>query len=507
MTMDPSLDTNEDASSARGLGSPHWLAVLFAAEVLALTAFNAPNERFTRFAYWDSGSDLTIQALLTRGLRPTIDFGYIYGLLPVLINRLWQGLFGATPVACRGAKLVCNLALAWGLGRFAVSARVGLAGVALIAVALPDMLLTSTFVLVHSLEHALLVNALALQAGGRRGAALALVTVCLFVKPSMGYVYGLLLLVAILAHERDRWRRAITPAAATGLVLACLLSAVYGVRPLLTTVLPGKGLEVYNQSGHGFFHGAGRAFWLIPGGGLRDYLRYEVGSWIVGSVVLVAGGLLALARIARRRGTLDDEIVLTCAIMHATFVLFFFGNRWTWPYYYVVLILGLAAMAARGKRHALLVAMVAALVLIGSKVKFETTARLWRSDSSSVETLGLWAAPEERAEWNKVLELARGQGPVVLLAAVEGAALLTPTVFEPPAGAYFVPGHPMPAEVRRKAELLANARTIITARPRGDPGRGGYDRWPEIAAALDGCEVVWEGDLFLVERRIRPPAR
>jgi hypothetical protein len=65
----------------------------------------------------------------------------------------------------------------------------------------------------------------------------------------------------------------------------------------------------------------------------------------------------------------------------------------------------------------------------------------------------------------------------------------------------------MPAEVRRKAELLANARTIITARPRGDPGRGGYDRWPEIAAALDGCEVVWEGDLFLVERRIRPPAR
>jgi hypothetical protein len=486
--------------------SPWRLAILFAAEVVAVMAFNTPNERFTRFAYCDSGSDLTIPFLIAQGMRPTVDFGYIYGLLPLLIDRLWQSVFGVTPAACRGAALVCNLAFACGLARFAASARVGITGIALIVVSLPDMLLNSTLVLVHVLEPALLVNALAYQVLGRRGAALALATTCVFVKPSMGYVYGSVLLVAITLDDRDRRYRVLAPAVITGLILAALLALVYGVRPLLTTLLPGGGLEVYRLSGHGFFRGAGRAFWIIPGGGLRDYLRYEVGSWIAGTLLLVSCGLFALLRLARRHGTRNDEIVLTCAFVHATFVLLFFGNRWSWTYYYAVLILGVAALVSRGKGYAAAVAVLAVLVLVGGKVKLEMTARLWRTDRASAETLELWASPQEQAEWRKALELVRGRHPVVLLAGVEGAALLRPDVFESPVGSYFVPGHAVPAEIKRKAELVAGAEMIVTARPQGDPGRGGYDSWPEIHKALDGCEVVWEGDLFLVERRIRPPS-
>jgi hypothetical protein len=348
--------------------------MFFAVEVAVLTAFNTPNERFTRFAYCDSGSDLTIQALIARGLRPTIDFGYIYGLLPVWINSLWQAVFGTSPSACRGASFVCNLALAWGLARFSSSAHVGLVGIALIAAALPDMLLTSTLVLVHALEHALLVNALALQAAGRRGPALALATACLFVKPSMAFVYGFLLLIAIATNERGHWRRSLAPAVVTGLTLAAMLATVYGIRPLLTTLLPGNGLEVYKQSGHGFFHGSGRAFWVIPGGGLRDYLRYEVGSWIAGSIVLVGGGLSALVRAIRRETKRNDEVILTCAVMHVAFVLLFFGNRWSWTYYYAVLILGVAALAAHGTRQAIVVGLLTVLVVVGCKVKLEMTA-------------------------------------------------------------------------------------------------------------------------------------
>ena len=68
-----------------------------------------------------------------------------------------------------------------------------------------------------------------------------------------------------------------------------------------------------------------------------------------------------------------------------------------------------------------------------------------------------------------------------------------------------MPGHPLPVEVRRKAEQIARAETVVVARANGDPTRGGYDAWPEIAAALEGFEVVWQGPLFRVERKVRRP--
>src|SRR5262249_42727889 len=155
-------------------------------------------------------------------------------------------------------------------------------------------------------EPALLVHALALQARGRRGAALALATAGGFVKPSMPYLYGFVLLVSVVAADRARAWKTLVPAALTGPALASLLGTVYGLGPLFHTLLPGAGLEVYRQNGYGFFRGAGRSFWLIPGGGPRDYLRYEVGSWLAGTLVLALGGLAAAARMVRGRGTRND---------------------------------------------------------------------------------------------------------------------------------------------------------------------------------------------------------
>jgi hypothetical protein len=243
----------------------------------------------------------------------------------------------------------------------------------------------------------------------------------------------------------------------------------------------------------------------LPGGTLRDYLRYEVGAWLTGSAVLVIGGLDALGRLARPRGDRIDEVVATCAALHAGFVVLFFGNRVSWQYYYVILIAGLAAMAGRGRPwwdwRKLAVGLVAVLTLVGSKVKFETTARLWRTDTPSAATFGLWASPAERDEWLTVLDLCLGHGPAALLARVEGGAALAPSVFERPETAYLVPGHPVPAEVTRKARQLARSATVVRVRPRGDPARGGYERWPEIAETLRVFETAWEGEFFEVARR------
>jgi hypothetical protein len=484
------------------------LAALFIAEVVALTLLQAPNELFFRFAFGDSGTSLTIDDLVRRGFRPAIDFGYIYGLLPLLINHIGFAVLGTSPRTCWWATLLCDIALAWGLARFATAQRIGWVGVALLVVAMPDLLRSSYDVLVQALEPALLVHALAEQARGRRDRALALATAAVFVKPSMAYVFGLYLLVAtLLTIERRQpraWLRALGPALLTGMILALVLAAVYGARPLFRTLIPTAGIEVYRQSRFGFFHGTGRDFWYRPGAGLRGYFRYEIGYWLAGTFVLIGGGIESLVRLARKvppKVAHNDEVVLGCAWLHVLFVTLFFGHRFSWKYYHSLFLLGLAALVPRGRRHAVVVVVLAALVLYTDKAWVQALADDWRVRAPSATTLGLWATREDQEEWARVLELTRGERPV-LMAECEGVTLLFPR-FAPPMGAYFVPGHPLPVEIRRKAAQLASATLIVKV---GPPGDRRFDRWPELVAALDGCEPVWEGKLYQVYRRVRPPS-
>ena len=281
------------------------LTVLLSIEVLAVAAFQAPFLRFDRFAIFDSGGELAIQDLIRRGFKPAVDFGYLYGLLPLLLSRLWYGLAGLTPGAYRVQVLVCMIVSAWGLARFAVYRRVGPVGVLLIVAAVPDLMLVTYVSLVQVLEQALLINALAEQARGRRATAFALLTACTFVKPSLAFVQGLAVVIAIVAAHRrsDRfaWAREIRPALITWAVLAAILSVSFGPVPLVKTYLPLTGMAVYRLGNFGFFGGIGRDFWLLPHAGLRDYFRYEVGFWMLGTAVLIGAALVGLRRFGTRR--------------------------------------------------------------------------------------------------------------------------------------------------------------------------------------------------------------
>ena len=402
--------SGEPSATATAVGTEprpwetRWLAGFFIAEVVALTFLQAPNELFFRFAFSDSGTSLTIDDLVRRGFRPTIDFGYIYGLLPLLINRVWFAVLGASPWACWWAILVCNVVMAWGLARFAAAQRVGWVGVALLALAMPDLLRSSYDVLVQALEPALLVHALAEQARRRRDRALALVTAAAFVKPSMSYIFGLYLLVAtaLTIDRRDvaAWRRALGPALVTGATLALVLAAVYGVRPLVHTLIPTAGIEVYRQSHFGFFHGTGRDFWYRPGAGLRGYFRYEIGYWLAGTFVLIGGGLESLVRMMRRGATKvahNDEVVLGCALLHVTFVTLFFGHRFSWKYYHCLFLLGLAALVPRGRRHALVIAVLAAMVLVTDKAWVQALVHDWRAGRRARRPLASGQPPRTAA--------------------------------------------------------------------------------------------------------------
>jgi hypothetical protein len=468
----------------------------------------SPAERFLRYIAFDSSVDLTMQDLMARGFRPAVDFGCIYGLLPLLINRAWYGVAGLSPGAFRAEVVLGTCLTAWGMARFARARRVGPAGLALIILAMPDVLFPSYSTIVHVLEPALLVHGLAEQASGRRATALALATASCFVKPAMGYVYGLSLLIAIAAASkgqgRSYWLRSLGPAAAVAAVLATILAAAFGVGAVVEQLIPLKGSAVYRLGRFGFFHGLGREFWILPGAGVWEYFRYEVGFWLLGSLWLVWGGITALVRLSRGESTVeearDDEVVACCATLHAVFVTCFFGLRTSWTYYFSILILGLAARAKGSRTRVAVAWCLAALLLVNDRSKLLETYRGWALAAPSRVTLGLWATPAERAEWGRVLELTRGEQPA-LLAAIDGSVSLLPS-FAPPAAAYFCPGLTLPVEARRKADQLASARLIVAV---VRPDWEGFTLWPELAAALDGCELLFEGTTFRVYRRFRPP--
>ena len=490
-----------DRSRSAGWRGEAALTAWFVAVVLAVGLMKLPEALgFAKFAWHDSGVDLTIQSLLDRGLRPTVDFGYIYGLLPLLVNRRVYDLAGRSAEASVSASMVMNLILAWGLARFARGARVGPAGVVLISAAVPDLMRSSTFVLMHVLEQTLLVHALAEQSRGRRDRALALATACAFTKPSMAYVYGAILMAAIARGAWGRgwraWLRELRPAIAVGAGLAVVLGGTFGLGPLLATLTPGAGLAVYREGGYGFFRGDGRLFWWRPGAGLMGYLRFEVGFWLAGTACLLGGGLVAARRVWLGRGTGGDEMAATCAALHAAFVGVFFGNRWSWMYYFAVLVLGLAAIGGRGRRSTWLVGALAAMLLFSDKAHLQRLRQAWRDQRPNFITAGLWAGGRERADWIGVTSRL-GPGRVAFLAEEEGLTMLMPR-FGPPEGAYFVPGHPLPAEVNRKAKQVAEARRVVVVGPRGLEN---FARWPALTRAFDGLVLEWHRGEFWLYRR------
>ncbi len=507
---DPAAPTSP-ARPDPGMGDRRWvlwLTIFFSTEVLAVAVFQDPLVRFDRFAIFDSGGELAIQDMLRRGYQPTVDFGYQYGLLPLLLGRLWYGVAGLTPVAFRAEAMACMILSAWGLARFAVYRRVGPVGVVLIAAAIPDLMLVSYLTLVQILEQALLVSALAEQARGRHRAALALLTACVFVKPALAFVQGLAVVIAIVAANRRFNRVALArdfgPSLITAVVLAAILAVGFGPVAVARTCLPLTGMEAYRLANFGFFFGIGRDFWLLPHAGLRDYFRYEVGFWLLGTAFLVSGALFGLRRLARGDSSDNqaggDEIVATCAVVHIVFVVFLFGHRTNWLYSLPMLILGLAALASRGRRHRAVLWVLAALLLVSDRSKAVDILRRWRTDAPSAATLNLWADSVERAEWQQAQELTRGRQPV-LVAMCDGGALLIPGFASPSVG-YLIPGIVLPVEVERKAAQLATAPMIIAA---ASPWPG-LEVWPALAATLDGCELVMEGRFLRVYRRVAPPA-
>jgi hypothetical protein len=484
---------------------------MYALEVITIAVLRIPHDLgLFMFAFGDRGSWLAVQYLTAHGYRPTIDFGYPYGLLPIAVGRAWFGLFGLTPVAFNIAMVTGGVAMAWGMARFASAMCLSRAGQILIIVALPIAIQSSLPSLSHLLEAVLLCLALGEHSRGNRGAALALTTAACFAKAALGYLYGFLLIVLIV---RDGWRdsrprmdwialrRTLTPAAVAGSLLIAILGSLYGLRPLMASLLPMNGLKIYRALHFGFFTPWSRTFWNPRGGSIANYFATFAPFWIGSTVSLAIAGLWAGWRLwpsvredqsSRNR----DEIIFCCAVLQTLFVLFIFGPPSSWTYYPYVLVIGLAASSLLSQGAATIVIGLAAVAFVAQVVSVSTAAAEWKILAPSSVTAGLWSDEGERAEWLTVEHLIAGHRTVAVGVA-GGASILFPD-FEKPIGAYLAPAAAMPVEIERSIERIKAAEMVV--RPASESIGDPVSFWPELTRTLDQLDVVWKGRFYQVCR-------
>ncbi len=477
------------------------LFVLFASELILIAAIRQPqNMYFGSFAFCDPGSNLTLQFLVSHGYRPAVDFGYPYGLLPILIGRLWFALFGATPYSYQAAILFGDLIIAWALAAVVARLRLGAIGLAIAIIALGFAVQTMYPALTHAVEAVLLCCALAEQARGARSPALAFASAAIFAKPSMGYVYSALL-VLLIAHDlwradapAKRWLHAFAPAAITSGALAALLTLIYGPIPFARTILPLEGLATYRNEHFGVL-GSGRQFW-DPGLSWLYYIVDFAGFWLLGGVFLIVCGALAMRQMSRAAAvevSRKQEIVVTCALLHLAFVMVFFGNQWSWIYYSYFLVIGVAAAADGGGQLRKRIARALCVLALTSWIAPGFFLyRWWTTMAPSAVTAGLWATADERGEWENVIVLAKGKRAVLL--DTKGAAELMFGVFEAPTTMYLDFGLMKPREIQRKLAQIAGAQLVVVP-VGGEPPCFGVPAGP-FQNALARFSPVLKGKFF-----------
>ncbi len=473
---------------------------LFGLETLLIVVAEQPlNLTFYNFAFHDEGSNLTVHYLLSHGLRPTLDFGYPYGLFALIVNRLLP----SGPYVFQFAMMVVAISISYALAVFAAALELKRSAIVLIVCAMPFAVMGLYWNYAHGLEAALLSNGIAQHARGRRGTALAFATAAVFAKPALGYVYGLILVIAILSDHRKRGLPAvaflneIAPAAITGIALTTILAFSFGLEPLMHTIIPWTGMAGYRYLHHGILR-AGKSLWYYRGVSLGHYATSVSGFYLLGTAVLVLAGGVAMLRIVRGEpGGRSNEMVVTCAVLHAVFICALYGGVSSWEYYSYILLLGLAAAATLGTMLARVAWALAAIAVLGQKSTVSAIAYACRTTHRSPAISDLWVSPSEEDEWRQVRRLAAGRRSIVVSSA--GAAFEFAPEVAPPVALYLMPGNSCPSEITRESAAIEQADLVIMP---DYPGFVDWSLWfPEISAAVARLHIVWHGPHFEVLER------
>jgi len=421
------------------------------------------------FSFYDPGTTIKGDILLAKNYVPTIDFGYTHGLIPLAFGRAVFAVFGRTPFTYLGVTFFLELLMAGALARILIALKLPRRSIFIFLAALPIAIMPAYLTFTHPLEALLLLMALADHAEGKRHNALATLALCIFVKPSMAYVYGLFLTIVILTRRADVWAvrvRNFVPAILTFFVAFGGLALLYGVAPVLHTLLPLTGAKTYAATNFGFFTPSGRAFWWTPH--LIDYVCSPVGIWLI-AVLGSLGIALALLTPKSWRGILPSwmnarifahamrsEILLTVVGLHGAFLIGFYGWTGSWTYYSYMPMLALAILVALFPLHRVVFAAILGLTLLGHTQHLQWSINDWRTKPRTDD--GLFVYSDKLEEWNKFRGLVAGR-PTLLM--THGYIPNLPANIQLPDAWFPEPGIPTPAEIRRVQKQIEEAECII----------------------------------------------
>jgi hypothetical protein len=455
-----------------------------------------------RFYFGDSAWIYTVNLLLNEGKIPTKDFAFFYGLSILLFDKLWFGIFGWTPWALLYLYIIGIALSIIGVIRIVTSLDIGRLGSFIIVIASPMIVNAGHLLLspVHILEPVFLIHALVAQLRGRYTTALVLVTLAAFVKPSLAYVFGLLLVLQVILgglsapvpplRQRVLW---LLPAAVVALILSLIVISYFGWEPYLWTQVPLNAGKAYADFNFGFFYGIGRELWKPEPWTPAHYFFTIAGAWLVASIVLLIGTVVSL----RYWYTSAARLIFTCGILHIIFVFFLFGNQWSWIYYPYLLFIGAAVALDQAVRFgnsivhylAIIAGMLISVFLLFVVVFFWASingVELWLSHQRYVHAGGLYADSDDARVWAKVLELAQTKR-VMVLNRTNAAHIFSPPV-DGPRVWVLIRAVAAPGEIERIRDQLAAADVIVKPHWHDND----LMSWPEFAPLLQEFQLLHE---------------
>jgi hypothetical protein len=274
-----------------------WLGIWLILAVVTIISFIFfyPRNINPAVLFDDTTAGLKVDYLISKGFIPEVDFAYNYGLFPLIVGNIWYEIFGRTPQAFCGLMLLFDLLTVAAMAKIAFLADLKFIGIIFLAVTIPFSLLYSNGInLVHVMEPFFICLALSEQLAGRKQYALVALIFGWFTKPSMPIVYIFFLL---LTYFFDLYTKKISVrnfiyqlrfSFLTFVALIVLVSIDFGIAPILSSLIPLNGSQVYKDAEyHGFFSDTGRNFWGPSGAKITYYLGDEAGLWISLTVILI----------------------------------------------------------------------------------------------------------------------------------------------------------------------------------------------------------------------------
>jgi hypothetical protein len=396
--------------------------------MLVLYALCWPTERsFDLWVFKDRGSFLHLDVLLDQQRRIGVDSFYIYGLLPVALQRVLFDVFGRGPLPLMGCHLAYLLlsAAAW----TAIVRRLSRPRLWTIVV----MVLVAIAVWVNpNLPYVLvqlsLLCSVACLLHQRYALAIAISAIGCWSVPTVTLLASALLVgIACLVWLADRERSTkslvsmLAPGAAAYLGLGLLFVGIFGVQSVIATALPFQGMAFYRTIDFGMFTTL-KSF-LFPGTYLGDspwryYLCDRATWWVIG-VLLLTGLALYEAVLMMRARRLDPGslAVIFCAVVHAVFAVFAYGTPPQHIIYDPIIIAGVIIGLDKlplSPWRSLFIAIFVGTGALGQLNQASFNYFLWRSTHPSPQTAAFYAPADMVENWSRIVALSQSRRVLLL---------------------------------------------------------------------------------------------